>query len=259
MQRPTLLVTLAASVYALLVGHFWNCFRPCEGACTKTRTSCTKRSEEQEIHPRFGMPTCFAPGCKSGYRNGYSTSRHFFGPPKDPTEFKRWEQALHRKDKKLTAKCKVCDIHFEDDGIVKHYHHVVAGQEILIARGKWELAPGAIPRLFPALPPHISKPKLSGSRRKSAQKCTVSRKRPVPSSSAEEPPEVEQQDERQAIISNAAVTQSCPGLTLTIDKLSTVTLPSKQWIFESFYDEATNKRCGIFYTRRLVNKIKYKI
>lgn len=94
------------------------------------------------------MPTCFAPGCKSGYRNGYSTSRHFFGPPKDPTEFKRWEQALHRKDKKLTAKCKVCDIHFEDDGIVKHYHHVVAGQEILIARGKWELAPGAIPRLF---------------------------------------------------------------------------------------------------------------
>ncbi|KAH9375049.1 hypothetical protein HPB48_016397 [Haemaphysalis longicornis] len=102
----------------------------------------------------------------------------------------------NRKDKRLTAKCKVCDIHFEDDGIVKHYHHVVAGQEILIARGKWELAPGAIPRLFPALPPHISKPKLSGSRRKSAQKRTVSRKSPVPSSSAEEPPEVEQQDEK---------------------------------------------------------------
>lgn len=106
-------------------------------------------------------------------------------------------QALHRKDRKLTAKCKVCDVHFESDDIVKHYRRVVAGQEVLIPRGKWELAPGAVPRLFPALPPHISKPKCSGFRRKSPPKRTASRESPVPS--LEEPPEIEQQNERQAI------------------------------------------------------------
>lgn len=159
--------------YALFARQFWDCFWPLEVSCTKTRASRTKRSEEQQVHLRCSMPTCFEPGCRSGYRNDDSASRHFFGPPKDPTEFKRWEQALHRKDRKLTAKCKVCDVHFENDDTVKHYRHVVAGQEVLIPRGKWELAPGAFPRLFPALPPHISKPKCSGSSRKSP-KCKPS-------------------------------------------------------------------------------------
>lgn len=41
-------------------------------------------------------------------------------------------------------------------------------------------------------------------------------------------------------------------VSLTLDHLSTVAYPSEQWVFEFFDDEVTRKRCGILYTRRLV-------
>lgn len=191
------------------------------------------------------MPTCFAPGCKSGYRNDASARRHFFGPPRDPTEFKRWEQALHRKDRKLTSKCKVCDVHFEDEDVIKHYRHVVGGKEVLLPRGKWQLATGAIPRLFPTLPAHISKPKCSAKRKSPKKRATLCVNLGL-SSSAESSSDAFNTLQQDAIESSSA------DVTLTLDHLSAVTLPSGQWIFERLDDKATGKSCGIFYTRCLV-------
>ncbi|KAH8040202.1 hypothetical protein HPB51_009750 [Rhipicephalus microplus] len=53
------------------------------------------------------MPSCFVPGYKSSYRN--DTYYHFFEPPRDPDEFKKWEQMLRRKDRRLTHKSKAGD------------------------------------------------------------------------------------------------------------------------------------------------------
>lgn len=64
-------------------------------------------------------------------------------------------------------KSKVCEQHFEVDDIVKHYRHVINGNEVLIPRGKWALAPGALPRLFPCLPESISKLKVTTQTRRS--------------------------------------------------------------------------------------------
>uniref|UniRef100_A0A224YZD4 Protein containing THAP domain n=1 Tax=Rhipicephalus zambeziensis TaxID=60191 RepID=A0A224YZD4_9ACAR len=64
------------------------------------------------------MPSCFAPGCKSGYRN--DTDHHFFESPRDSDEFKKWEQMLRRKDRRLTHNSKrffgvVRSFHGDDD------------------------------------------------------------------------------------------------------------------------------------------------
>lgn len=192
------------------------------------------------------MPSCFAPGCKSGYRKDASAQRHFFGPPRDQSGFKRWELALHRKDKRLNAKSKVCDIHFEVEDIVKHYRHVVDGKEVLIPRGKWELAPGAIPRLFPTLPAYVSRPKCSAPKRKPPKE----RATPCVNSVVDLPAENAGDALQDQSATGSASTEE---VSLTLCDLSTVTLPSEQWKFEYFDDDATGNKCGIFYTRRLVN------
>ncbi|KAH9382370.1 hypothetical protein HPB48_004874 [Haemaphysalis longicornis] len=116
------------------------------------------------------MPSCFAPGCTSGYRND-AANRHFFTPPRKATEFKQWEQMLHRKDRRLTQKSKVCERHFEEQDIVKYFKHVVKGQEVLIPRGNWKLGPGSVAASrFLALPEHISKPRTTTCTRKSPKK-----------------------------------------------------------------------------------------
>ncbi|KAH9374887.1 hypothetical protein HPB48_003815 [Haemaphysalis longicornis] len=77
---------------------------------------------------------------------------------------------LHRKDRRFTQKSKVCERHFEEQDIVKYFKHVVKDQKVLIPRGNWKLVPGALPRLFPGLPEHISKPRTTTCTRKSPKK-----------------------------------------------------------------------------------------
>lgn len=49
------------------------------------------------------MPTCFVPGCTSGYSsNKNNTDRHFFSAPKDATLRSLWNKAIPRADKELS-------------------------------------------------------------------------------------------------------------------------------------------------------------
>ncbi|CAN7992007.1 unnamed protein product [Ixodes hexagonus] len=196
------------------------------------------------------MPSCFAPGCTSGYRND-AAGHHFFAPPRNPTEFKRWEQALHRKDRRLTGISKVCERHFESDDIVKYYKHTVNEQELLIPRGKWELAPGAIPRLFPGLPERISKPKLTCRRKspgKSRALATVLSETCGDAASCGS----------DTCVDGAAETAPPPYSSdsrasgLRLDDLTTATRPSTNWRLELIDDESTGRTCGVFYMRHLV-------
>ncbi|CAN8017091.1 unnamed protein product [Ixodes persulcatus] len=115
------------------------------------------------------MPTCCAPGCRSGYASQASKSdekRHFFTIPKDAVRLRVWQNAIPRIKFTLTPKTYVCDLHFQPDDVDRHYLHVINGQTVLIPRGQWSLKKGAVPRLFPNVPAHLSKPTTKKAKRK---------------------------------------------------------------------------------------------
>ncbi|KAL1428779.1 hypothetical protein MTO96_002500 [Rhipicephalus appendiculatus] len=102
-------------------------------------------------------------GCRSrtdGYDSTKSAAekRHFFKPPADEERLQQWRRAIPRLDKELSSSCAVCDLHFQEDDIVKDYLHKVHGDVVVIPRGKWALKEDAVPRIFPNCPKYLSKP-----------------------------------------------------------------------------------------------------
>ncbi|KAH8027861.1 hypothetical protein HPB51_010828 [Rhipicephalus microplus] len=105
------------------------------------------------------MPTCYVPGCTSGYRNDANKSeRHFFSGPSDATLLSAWNKVIPRADRELAEKSKVCDLHFYDQDIQKCYVHTINEETVKVPRGKWTLVEGAVPKVFPNLPSYLSKP-----------------------------------------------------------------------------------------------------
>ena len=71
------------------------------------------------------MPTCIAPGCKSGYKSQVTKSVEpgyerisFFTVPEDPAIIALWQQSLNRKDFTVKAGQFVCCKHFLKDNIL---------------------------------------------------------------------------------------------------------------------------------------------
>nr|XP_037275566.1 uncharacterized protein LOC119168265 [Rhipicephalus microplus] len=203
------------------------------------------------------MPSCFAPGCTSGYRND-AANHHFFTPPRKATEFKQWEHMLHHKDRRLTQKSKVCERHFEEQDIVKYFKHVVKGQEVLIPRGNWKLVPGALPRLFPGLPEHISKPGKTKCTRKSPKKrneigLEASAESASCSSGSCGEASLSLGDSLGAVgITPPPSTSATNSSGVCLNELVTVPLPSRDWKLELIVDECSGQTCGVFFDRRLV-------
>ena len=77
------------------------------------------------------MPTCWAPGCKSGYPGQKGTKRHFFKVPAGRLEL--WQRHIPR-DGVLSIKNSLCDLHFEDRFIFKTYVHVINGERVETAQ-----------------------------------------------------------------------------------------------------------------------------
>ncbi|XP_023230172.1 zinc finger protein 43-like isoform X2 [Centruroides sculpturatus] len=100
------------------------------------------------------MPTCFVPGCKSGYKSS-NEKRHFFRAPSD--KIKEWMRFIPRDDRMLTNKCYVCDVHFASRFILKTFSHVINGEKVEIPRDRWELTSDAYPSNFPNCPKYISR------------------------------------------------------------------------------------------------------
>ncbi|XP_067013962.2 uncharacterized protein [Anabrus simplex] len=100
------------------------------------------------------MSYCSVPGCKSGYgrkRDG----RHCFKPPKETNLFAKWASVIPWKDKQLSTKSRICDLHFSSDLIVKTDSFVVNGENVELPRVRWKLTAGAVPHIFPDLPKYL--------------------------------------------------------------------------------------------------------
>lgn len=102
------------------------------------------------------MPSCFVPGCESGYRT--TKDKHFFKPPTDNAEFAKWARAIPRRDRDLTNKCYICDSHFSDEYFIKSDFFTIHGKQVELPRQRWALKRGAVPHIFPNLPKYLTKP-----------------------------------------------------------------------------------------------------
>lgn len=101
---------------------------------------------------------CFAPGCRTGYSGLKNAPKlSLFGAPEDDERRHVWESNLHRADKPLEPSDAVCELHFEEKYILRHYVHVIDGKEVRIPRGKPSLSPDAVPTILPNVPKYLSK------------------------------------------------------------------------------------------------------
>lgn len=101
------------------------------------------------------MVSCFAPGCKSGYRG---KKAHLFKP--SACAAGEWVKILTklRSDKRFDPSVqshKLCSLHFLESEIVKADKFVIDGKEVLLTRHNWTLVSGAIPTIFPNIPQYL--------------------------------------------------------------------------------------------------------
>lgn len=165
------------------------------------------------------MPTCCVAGCTSGYRAN-KTSRHSFWAPRDPDLRAAWDRAIPRRDRKLSDKSRLCDLHFQPEDILKTYTHIIDGKKGEIARGKWSLAEGSQPKVFPNLPTYLSKPPVK-------KRKLPDRERPRPDTSARKKDRTDLTRVSEECASNfdVPVTNDVPTMT----DIEEVSLPSSSW------------------------------
>ena len=101
------------------------------------------------------MPVCWATGCQSGYNPETTRNRHFFRAPKDDERRRLWNRKIPRVGVLLSSHS-LCDLHFDEQYILKTYDIVVNGVKTSLPRGKWTLTNDAIPSIFPNVPKYLS-------------------------------------------------------------------------------------------------------
>jgi len=95
------------------------------------------------------MCACFVPGCTTRVETLEIENRILFSFPKDDNRLLAWKRALPL-DAVVTKSSKVCDLHFEDDAIIKSRVSVIDGKPITVAV-RPVLKPGAIPTKFQSI------------------------------------------------------------------------------------------------------------
>ncbi|KAH9365454.1 hypothetical protein HPB48_008906 [Haemaphysalis longicornis] len=74
---------------------------------------------------------CFVPGCKSGYKSSKGKFS-LFGVPKEEAVFQQWQRNIPRAHKPLPRNAAVCELHFDEQFVSRHFEHVVDGKSVLI-------------------------------------------------------------------------------------------------------------------------------
>lgn len=98
---------------------------------------------------------CFAPGCKAGYKSS-KEKLSLFQAPKDDELFEKWRRTVPRADKELQKHSALCELHFDEDSIVRTFTHVINNETVTLPRERPILAPHAVPTMFTNLP-NVSK------------------------------------------------------------------------------------------------------
>lgn len=62
---------------------------------------------------------CFAPNCRSGYKNEKKTS--IFSVPKNELDFKIWQKCIPRSDRLLQRNDSLCEKHFKREDIIRDW------------------------------------------------------------------------------------------------------------------------------------------
>ncbi|XP_058812068.1 uncharacterized protein LOC131676778 [Topomyia yanbarensis] len=89
------------------------------------------------------MRNCFIPKCDQS--NKHNPKRAMFNVPmKDPVLLSRWIKALP-KHRPLKEFDRVCEIHFEEEDILRYWEHTINGQVERMERKKPALRPSAVP------------------------------------------------------------------------------------------------------------------
>ncbi|KAG0411458.1 hypothetical protein HPB47_011413 [Ixodes persulcatus] len=75
----------------------------------------------------------------------------------DESAFAQWQRAIPRADKQLEKHTSVCELHFHERYVSRHFKHVVNAELVRMDRSRPVLLPGAVPTQFPNLPKYLSK------------------------------------------------------------------------------------------------------
>lgn len=95
------------------------------------------------------MSGCFVPGCTTRAETLELENRTLFSFPKDENKLLLWKRALPI-DAVVTKSSKVCDLHFEEEAIVKSRLSIIDGKPTpVIVRPV--LKPGAVPTRFQSI------------------------------------------------------------------------------------------------------------
>ncbi|KAH7976627.1 hypothetical protein HPB52_017027 [Rhipicephalus sanguineus] len=95
---------------------------------------------------------CCVVGCRTGYSRVKNRPKlSLFGVPRDEERRRLWDQNLNRADRPLQVTDAICELHFEQKYILRHYVHIIEGREVHIERGKPELRSDAVPTILPHL------------------------------------------------------------------------------------------------------------
>ncbi|KAH8020462.1 hypothetical protein HPB51_001903 [Rhipicephalus microplus] len=102
---------------------------------------------------------CFAPGRSSGYISSRRSDQRvsLFSVPKEPECLKAWQRAVPRADQVLDASSRICELHFDEQYIVRSFTHTINGVKATILRDRPVLTSDAISTVFPNLPQYLSK------------------------------------------------------------------------------------------------------
>nr|XP_037279949.1 LOW QUALITY PROTEIN: uncharacterized protein LOC119172911 [Rhipicephalus microplus] len=171
---------------------------------------------------------CFAPGCSTGYVSARKAGvkRSVFTVPNDEDRLKAWQRYVPRGDKLLDRTAVLCELHFEQQFIVRDYTHIVNGEVVKIPRGRPCLTDDAIPSIFPNTPSYLSK-KLPQKRSSRTSRGEVLGKK-IKVNDENELPSMEH-DSSLDVTTNG---ERVPGASCTVEKLEHMKgekLPSKYW------------------------------
>ncbi|KAH8036243.1 hypothetical protein HPB51_020914 [Rhipicephalus microplus] len=134
---------------------------------------------ESGVKKKTTQAHCFAPGCSSGYvssrRSGQRVS--LFSVPKEPERLKAWQRAVPRAYQVLDASSRICELHFDEQYIVRSFKHTINSVTVTILRNRPVLTSDAIPTVFPNLPQYLSK-KAPQKRKSKTSTCGLPVKSP---------------------------------------------------------------------------------
>ena len=95
------------------------------------------------------MCACFVPGCTTRVETLELENRTLFSFPKDENRLLAWKRALPL-DAVIGKSSKVCDLHFDEDCIIKSRLSMIDGKPTVVAV-RPVLKPGAIPTRFQSI------------------------------------------------------------------------------------------------------------